>query len=359
MKKLFSSILVGSLVLGSLSFNSFTSNAQMNDISSHWAKNYIESLIDKKAIAGYEDGSFKPDQSVSNAEFTKILITALGYADINNASAGHWAAGYIDKAVEVGILKEGEFKQLDENITRAQMAAMIARSIKEDILSKEELGKWEGQIKDYSNIPSLYKDYVLTAYTKGIITGYQDGTFKSEKTATRAEASTMIIRMLEKDKRKVPTFKKEYKDAEEFGNRSITDFISEGIPKVNSEIDTIPLDKIYISSYSDLPLKIGKVIVYKIEKFKGDQEYLKITTNSESGSAINITYIKSNNKKGVVVTSVNYKDKNKDGTYSYYYECVDFFNRNKIDANAYNSEYIVLSNFSSGVAVLIDNPFKK
>lgn len=153
-----------------------------------------------------------------------------------------------------------------------------------------------------------------------------------------------------------------YKNAEDFGNRPITDFISEGIPQVNINHNLVYLDKVYISSYSDLPLKIGDLTLKKIEKIKGNGEYyLKVTTSNDPYGALTLTYIKLGNKKGIEVTKMANTDINKDGTKSYYFQCVNFWHKKdgKGVPSADNSDYIVISNLLGGTSVLIDNPFKK
>ena len=44
-----------------------------SDISDHWAKNTIQSWLDQSLITGYEDGSFKPDKSITRAEFMALV----------------------------------------------------------------------------------------------------------------------------------------------------------------------------------------------------------------------------------------------------------------------------------------------
>lgn len=84
-----------------------------NDISNHWAKNYIEEIYRLKLIAGYSDGTFKPDAQIKRSECVTIICRLLNRGPLNNADAGftdvsktHWAYGYI---------AEGS---LDHNYTR-------------------------------------------------------------------------------------------------------------------------------------------------------------------------------------------------------------------------------------------------
>ncbi|MDQ4679540.1 S-layer homology domain-containing protein, partial [Stenotrophomonas maltophilia group sp. RNC7] len=63
------------------------------------------------------------------------------------------------------------------------------------------------QIKDFNDISVEYQNHVARTYAAGIITGYTDRTFKFERTATRAEATTMLLRLLEPSKRQIPEVK--------------------------------------------------------------------------------------------------------------------------------------------------------
>ena len=75
------------------------------------------------------------------------------------------------------------------------------------ILKEEEARdykKYETDIKDYENIPVKYKEVVLKAYSKGLITGYTDGTFGGEKTMRRSESVAVIARLIDKTLRVLP-----------------------------------------------------------------------------------------------------------------------------------------------------------
>ncbi|MDK2919965.1 MAG: hypothetical protein PWQ37_2698 [Candidatus Petromonas sp.] len=221
MKKLTSWILISLMIMNIFTTASFAEDNKLDDAkdtllqvvkfirsfkdaTEHWANKFIARLYDAGFIKGYPDGSFKPDNPIKVGEFTKILISSLGYDDLKVSDKGHWSLNYINKAKELGIIHEEEFTEsdLDRNITRAEMARMIVRSLTEEYPSNLE--EYKPLIKDYSSIPSEHKDYVLKAYSKGIITGYPDGTFGYSKNATRAEASTMIVRLLDESERKVP-----------------------------------------------------------------------------------------------------------------------------------------------------------
>lgn len=169
-----------------------------------WFVDQVSKLVGSGAIDGYPDGTFKPTNTISRSEFTKILVSVLGHKDVPKTT-NHWASGYIAKAEEIGLINKGEFKDMDKTITRNEMAKMCANSL--DYLGESHVSdrdSYKGLIKDYTKIPSTYQDYVLKSYTKWIITGYPDGTFGGDKSLTRAEASTVIVRVIDKSERRVP-----------------------------------------------------------------------------------------------------------------------------------------------------------
>lgn len=178
--------------------------SRISDIEGHWAKGYIGKLMELGTINGYPNGTFKPDNSVKVGEFTKILVTSLGYTDIENSGEEHWSLNYLNKAKELGLIDDSDFSLsgLDRDINRGEMASMIIKAIPDERI--EDLRPYRNQIKDLYKASIPMNDYIATAYGLGIITGYPDGEFKQKKTATRGEASTMIVRMLNKEERVVP-----------------------------------------------------------------------------------------------------------------------------------------------------------
>lgn len=212
------------LVLSLLWSASFATG--LSDIQAHWAKSYISHLVSLKCINGYPDQTFRPDTPITHAAFTKILVTALGHTDLQNSTSGHWATHYIDKAIALGLMTQAErnsdFKDLDQMITRGQIARMINRVLTEDFSDQEAYAK---QIKDYSQINPKDQAAVLKMYRSGIITGYTDGSFKDQAQATRAEATTMIVRYLDQTFRVVPELKVETGVViEEYDDENMVDF---------------------------------------------------------------------------------------------------------------------------------------
>lgn len=167
-----------------------------NDIDGHWAKNKIEELVASGVVSGYPDGSFKPDDTVTRAEFATMLVKAFElapqsgkvFADTN----GHWAEDYIATAAANGLVSgydSGAFGP-DDLITREQIAVMIVKAARLTMTSEETT------FTDNSAVSGWAKVSVATMLKNGLMTGYPDNTFQPRGSATRAEAVTVILNTL-------------------------------------------------------------------------------------------------------------------------------------------------------------------
>lgn len=176
-----------------------------------WYMPTISKLIELKGIGGFPDGTFKPNLEIKKGEFIKILIGSLGHNEEVSVK-GHWVSNYTRKAASLAIIDAYDFptNKLNETITRYEMSKVIVKAIEHKGETHiEDRDKYISQIKDYNKIPSEYRDYVLKAYTKGLISGYLDGEFKGDRGLSRAEASAVIMRVLDPTERKVPEESKE------------------------------------------------------------------------------------------------------------------------------------------------------
>ncbi len=174
---------------------------RISDINSHWAKDTIAILFDKGIINGFLDGTFKPDNNITVAEFTKIIATSNGQS-INTTTSGEWYVPYVEAATKRGIIRSGEFKAVDwdRHITRGEMARMVSRALTDES-HPQNLQDYSVRIKDFGQIEANMSEDILFAYYTGIMGGYPDGTFRAGAKATRAEASTMIERLINPSKR--------------------------------------------------------------------------------------------------------------------------------------------------------------
>lgn len=179
-RKIFSIALASTIALGSVS------SLAANDVK--------ELLVNKPFIEGYGDKTFGPDKSITRAEISKIVSMAyeIAKADENfpDVEADHWAAQFIgglQKAkVVVGDL-DGKFRP-EDGLTRAEFAAIVSRANKKE---------GTGEVKSFTDIANHWAENIIKDLSKkGVIEGYEDGTFKPDNKVTRAEAVSMILRSL-------------------------------------------------------------------------------------------------------------------------------------------------------------------
>ena len=151
-------------------------------------------------MQGYDDGTFRPDQSMNRAEFTKTVLEALGYSipdtitssDFSDVPVNEWYAPYTQTAKERNIIagyEDGTFRP-NNNITRAEAIKILLQAANieieipaETIFSDVDLNEW-------------YAPYVVKAHSMGIVSGYDDGRFGVNDPITRGQVTKIIVELL-------------------------------------------------------------------------------------------------------------------------------------------------------------------
>lgn len=172
---------------------------QFSDLTNaHWAYDNIMSLAEAGIINGYENGTYQPERAISRGEFIKLVMTTLyggnEYFEVNNFNFGHWAMPYALEAMQKGYLMDGTtLDNLNNSITRLEMVNILGKvGINNKIYRANELNSISfSDINGLEESSKIYIDYVTR---NGLINGYTDGTFKPNKTLTRAEVATIIVR---------------------------------------------------------------------------------------------------------------------------------------------------------------------
>lgn len=170
--------------------------ATFPDIVGHWAEANIEALVNAGVITGYPDGTFKPNKTITRAEFATAVVKAFNLAPksgkVFNDTANHWAKDYIATAAAYGYVSGYNDTTFGPNdlITREQMALLIVNATG---LTEANNAK---TFVDEANISDWAKDGVAIASGNNLITGYPDNTFKPKGNATRAEAVTILLNAL-------------------------------------------------------------------------------------------------------------------------------------------------------------------
>jgi hypothetical protein len=174
--------------------------ANVKDIQEHWAKNEIEKII---ALGYIEEsqGNFRPDASITRGEFIALMVRVLGLdthtnkTEFKDVSLDDGFAPSIAAAVEEGLIKgygDGTFKP-ESFITREEIALILSKVL--DLqLSEEETLKTLRDFED--NISPWAKTNVAKVIKSGLLKGFPDGSFKGNNEVTRAQVTTILLRLL-------------------------------------------------------------------------------------------------------------------------------------------------------------------
>lgn len=148
--------------------------AEFTDIENHWAKETINELAEQGIIHGFDDSTVRPDEPVKVREYLKLILAATN-KNIDFSSE-HWSGEIIDYAVYEGYISENDFTDYDEYITRYDMMKITAKAL------------------GYAGT-----DYGIFLSKNGILSGDENGSLNESNNLTRAEAFTVIDRVLKSD----------------------------------------------------------------------------------------------------------------------------------------------------------------
>jgi len=173
------------------------------DTALHWASDDIGVASRLQFVAGYEDGSFKPNASVSRAEFSAMIVRSFHLkeddkeASFSDIAQTNWAKADIEVLASNEILsgyQDGTFKP-NQEITRAEMLTIISRIL--DLTSLNQ----EGPTPLFADITNGYwaQKIIEDATAAGLIHGISMDQFAPDNKATRAKALSLIIRSLKTD----------------------------------------------------------------------------------------------------------------------------------------------------------------
>lgn len=172
--------------------------ALFNDTVGHWASEYITDLSSRKIINGYSDNTFRPENLISREEAAQMLSNYIGgsggSAEVPYDSIGRWSSPAIQNLISKRIIsgyEDGSFRPQNQ-ITRAEFSTMVYNMMS----SKGQLGPDNRSFDDTAG--HWAQNSIGTLAGNGIINGYDDGSFRPDSNITRAEAATIISKSLSK-----------------------------------------------------------------------------------------------------------------------------------------------------------------
>lgn len=161
-----------------------------------WAYDYISELACTEVISGYADGSFRPQNAASRAQFVKMVVRSEGWnllqpstPSFNDVSAEHIFYPYVETAYAHGIIsgyEDGDFHP-NAYVTRAQVAKMLVRARGWTLDAQAPVQLCDVDANHWA------WPYVQVAISRGIFTGYGDGCFRPDALTTRAQLSKVLV----------------------------------------------------------------------------------------------------------------------------------------------------------------------
>ncbi|NEO44685.1 MAG: DUF1565 domain-containing protein [Moorea sp. SIO4A3] len=196
----------------------------LTDIAGHWAQDFIKGLYSKEYISGFPDGSFKPDNTMTRAEYAALLVNAFdpqserAAKDFSDVPSTYWAYEKIKQAYRGGFLSGypgGTFKPTDK-VQRAQIIVSLVNGLDLTASSPNALQAYD----DSSSIPTYAIEAVKTATKEEIVVNHSNlRQLNPTRNATRAEVAAMVYQALV-DANKVSAINNQY----------IVKFQDDGIP---------------------------------------------------------------------------------------------------------------------------------
>ncbi len=173
--------------------------------STHWANTYISEMVNRNVVSGYPDGKFRPNNTITRAEFAKIMIAASGvtpkkvnYSSFSDIPATNWASPFVEAVKDYMTgYRTTDNKYIfnpSAPATREDVAVALVKLKGYDANRLPDQNTIKAMFSDYNGISESAKNYVALAVENGLVSGFQDETFRPQATITRAEATVMLWR---------------------------------------------------------------------------------------------------------------------------------------------------------------------
>ncbi len=147
--------------------NHTTEPTEFSDVAGHWARFNIKTAYDMGIINGFDDGTFRPDEQVTYEQALKMMVCTLGYIDFAEGKGG-WPTGYTSQANELGLTKGITNQKNSEPALRQVIAQVVYNALEVHKMEKGVTGDYEQTTKTILN--NDLKVYKL----KGILVGVED-----------------------------------------------------------------------------------------------------------------------------------------------------------------------------------------
>jgi S-layer homology domain len=179
--------------------------ANLSDINNSWAEPFIRVLTDRNIIAGYPDGTYRPDQPITRAEFAALLNKAFDLQPIRESRSfadvppNYWAASVIDKAYRAGFLAGYPNNTFGptQNIIRIESLVALVNGSK--LQPDGTASRVDELYTDSAQIPSYGRNAIIAATQKCVSVSVSyptDKTYDPNRIATRADVAASLHQIL-------------------------------------------------------------------------------------------------------------------------------------------------------------------
>ncbi len=195
----------GNIGRASVDIDPYNVGHKFTDIQDYWGATYVDFLYNADITTGYSDGTFRPNQNISRAQFAVMLYrylkldeskytsVNLPFADLGSIPAYAIPAvkALYTEGVITGSEKNGKlYFNPDSALTRAQAAAMIGRT------QAKGYALADLTFSDSTSIPAYAAYYIRAMVGQGVISGYSDGTFKPHSNITRGQMAKILYNLM-------------------------------------------------------------------------------------------------------------------------------------------------------------------
>lgn len=194
-----------------LSLTTFASAATLSDVKGSWCEEYVTDLVGRGIVSGYADGTYKASTPVTRGAIAKMVSLSMQDAgstikeftsnDPFTDMKGNWAEGYVVPLSQIGVIVPSEYNNkfsAGTSMSRLETAKTLVR-VYLHAHTDESLPKdVKLDFTDANQISAADAPYISFAVEKGIINGYEDGSFKPSNSINRGTAAAMISRFLGK-----------------------------------------------------------------------------------------------------------------------------------------------------------------
>ncbi|MEH2361995.1 DUF1565 domain-containing protein [Nostoc sp.] len=178
-----------------------TPTVELTDTSNHWAGGFIRELVKLGIVNGFPDRTFKPDATMTRAQYAALLVKAFNPSSnrpaikFKDVPADFWASKVIQQAYQGSFLSgfpDNSFSP-NKNIQRVQVIVSLVNGLKLSGDSATAIKTFDDQAK----IPEYAKDEVVKAIDKQIIVNHPNlKQLNPTRDATRAEVAVMVYQAL-------------------------------------------------------------------------------------------------------------------------------------------------------------------